>query len=61
MSTKCCSLICILTSCFLRIIYPKDDVWATKTITVTGNNTTDAEMYYKLTLVVDSNTFKTDD
>ena len=42
-------------------IYPKDDVWATKTITVTGNNTTDAEMYYKLTLVVDSNTFKIDD
>ena len=42
-------------------IYPKDDVWATKTITVTGNNTTDTEMYYKLTLVVDSNTFKTDD
>ena len=42
-------------------IYPKDDVWATKTITVTGNNTTNAEMYYKLTLVVDSNTFKTDD
>ena len=42
-------------------IYPKDDIWATKTITVTGNNTTDAEMYYKLTLVVDSNTFKTDD
>ena len=42
-------------------IYPKDDVWATKTITVTGNNTTDAEMYYKLTLVVDSNTFKVGD
>ena len=42
-------------------IYPKDDVWATKTITVTGNNTTDAEMHYKLTLVVDSNTFKTYD
>ena len=42
-------------------IYPRDEVWATKTITVTGNNTTDAEMYYKLTLVVDSNTFKTDD
>ena len=42
-------------------IYPKDDVWVTKTITVTGNNTTDAEMYYKLTLVVDSNTFKADD
>ena len=42
-------------------IYPKDDVWATKTITITGNNTTDADMYYKLTLVADSNTFKTDD
>ena len=42
-------------------IYPKDNVWATKTITVTGNNTTDADMYYKLTLVVDSNTFKTND
>ena len=42
-------------------IYPRDDVWATKTITVTGNNTTDAEMYYKLTLVVDSNTFKAGD
>ena len=42
-------------------IYPRDEVWATKTITVTGNNTTDAEMYYKLTLVVDSNTFKTGD
>ena len=42
-------------------IYPKNDVWSTKTITVTGNNTTDAEMYYKLTLVVDSNTFKADD
>ena len=42
-------------------IYPKDEVWATKTIIVTGNNTTDAEMYYKLTLVVDSNTFKTND
>ncbi|MDO4376457.1 MAG: hypothetical protein Q4C33_04735 [bacterium] len=23
-------------------IYPRDEVWATKTITVTGNNTTDA-------------------
>ena len=49
------------TNINLAGIYPKDDVWATKTITVTGNNTTDAEMYYKLTLVVDSNTFKTDD
>ena len=42
-------------------IYPRDDVWATKNITVTGNNTTDTEMLYKLTLVVDSNTFKSYD
>ena len=42
-------------------IYPRDEVWATKTITVTGNNTTEADMYYKLTLVVDSNTFSTSD
>ena len=42
-------------------IYPKDEEWATKVITVTGNNTTDAKMYYKLTLVVDSNTFLTSD
>ena len=42
-------------------IYPREEVWATKTITVTGNNTTNAEMYYKLTLVIDSNTFSTSD
>lgn len=42
-------------------IYPRDEVWATKTITVTGNNTTEAEMHYTLTLVVDSNTFATAD
>ena len=42
-------------------IYPRDEVWATKNITVTGNNTTEAEMYYKLTLVVDSNTFTMSD
>ena len=42
-------------------IYPRDEVWATKNITVTGNNTTDAKMYYKLTLIIDSNTFLTSD
>ena len=42
-------------------IYPRDEVWATKDITVTGNNTTDAEMYYKLTLMVKSNSFSTTD
>ena len=42
-------------------IYPREEAWATKVITVTGNNTTDAKMYYKLTLVVDSNTFLASD
>ena len=42
-------------------IYPRDEAWATKIITVTGNNTTDAEMFYTLTLVVDYNTFRPDD
>lgn len=42
-------------------VYPRNEVWATKIITVTGNNNTDAEMYYKLNLVVDSNTFITSD
>ena len=42
-------------------IYPREEAWATKVITVTGNNTTDAKMYYKLTLIVDSNTFLASD
>lgn len=42
-------------------VYPRDEVWATKTITVTGNNTSAANMYYKLRLVIDSNTFVTSD
>src|SRR5574344_945121 len=41
----------------LNNIYPKAEAWATKTFTVTGTNTTDLDMYYKLSLVVDSNTF----
>lgn len=38
-------------------IYPRDEEWATKTFTVTGNNTTDLNMYYGISLVVDNNTF----
>lgn len=42
-------------------IYPRNDAWATKVITVTGNNTADTQMHYKLKLVVDSNTFLNSD
>lgn len=42
-------------------IYPRDEVWATKEITVNGNNTTEAGMHYKLTLVIDNSTFSTSD
>ena len=38
-------------------IIPSDDPILTKTFTVTGNNTTDIEMKYQLSLVVESNTF----
>lgn len=41
----------------LENIIPNDNVVATKTFTVTGNNTTDIEMKYVLNLVVDSNNF----
>ena len=38
-------------------IYPKNDAWVTKNFTVTGNNSTDKDMKYKLGLKVDKNTF----
>lgn len=38
-------------------IYPKAAAFATKTITITGNNTTDLPMDYSLTLQVNTNTF----
>ena len=41
----------------LTNIYPKDEVWATKTFTVTGNNTTGSEMAYLAKIVVEENTF----
>jgi len=41
-------------------VYPRDDAWTTKTFTVKGTNTTDANMNYKLTLVVEENSFSDD-
>ncbi|MDD2505229.1 MAG: hypothetical protein PHF21_03015 [Bacilli bacterium] len=38
-------------------ISPKSAAFATKTITITGNSTTDLDMAYKLTLQVQTNTF----
>lgn len=38
-------------------IYPRAAAWATKTFTITGNNTTAIVMNYKVTLVVQTNTF----
>jgi hypothetical protein len=34
-----------------------DQEWASKTFTVTGNNSTDADMYYQLKLIIDADTF----
>ena len=38
-------------------IYPRDEEWATKTFTVTGNNSTELDMDYRLYLVTTSNAF----
>lgn len=38
-------------------IYPKAAAWVTKNFTITGNNTTAVVMKYKVTLVVQTNTF----
>ena len=38
-------------------IYPSDTPWITKNFTVTGKNTTELVMYYKVRLIVDENTF----
>ena len=41
----------------LENIYPRSSAWVNKTFTVTGNNTTDLNMYYGISLVVDNNEF----
>ena len=38
-------------------IYPREEAWVTKTITITGTNTTDLQMKYDLGLNVINNTF----
>ena len=38
-------------------VYPKDTAWVNKTFTVTGNNTTDLDMQYRLLLYVVGNSF----
>lgn len=38
-------------------IYPKEAAWATKTFTITGNNTTELDMPYRIVLAIDNNTF----
>lgn len=38
-------------------IYPKETAWAKKSFTVTGNNTTELEMPYRIVLTIDNNTF----
>jgi hypothetical protein len=43
----------------LSDIYPRDASWASKTFTLNGTNTTDLNMGYSLSLVVDSNSFST--
>ena len=39
-------------------IYPREEAWITKQITLTGWNTTNQEMKYELGLNIESNTFK---
>ena len=41
-----------------NIMPDSDNPWGTKTITLTGTNTTEKSMSYKLKLVVDNNEFK---
>lgn len=42
-------------------IYPREEAWVNKTFTVTGKNTTDLEMEYKVYLVISRNGFATGD
>lgn len=38
-------------------IYPRAKEWVTKSFSITGTNTTDLNMYYKISMVIDNNTF----
>ena len=39
-------------------IYPKEDAWVTKEFKVTGKNTTDLVLFYKIKIVLDNNEFE---
>ncbi len=39
-------------------IYPREEAWITKEFKVTGNNTTELAMYYKVKLVIDGSEFE---
>ena len=39
-------------------IYPKEDAWITKEFKVTGKNTTDLVLFYKIKIVLDNNEFE---
>lgn len=41
----------------MQNIYPRANAWVNKTFTVTGNNTTDLDMYYGISLIVDNNEY----
>lgn len=42
-------------------IYPREKEWVTKKFTVTGNNTTDLNMYYRVSMVIDNNEYNPND
>ena len=42
-------------------IYPREKEWVSKKFTVTGNNTTDLNMYYRVSMVIDNNEYEPND
>lgn len=42
-------------------IYPREKEWVSKKFTVTGNNTTDLNMYYRVSMVIDNNEYEPSD
>ena len=42
-------------------IYPREKEWVSKKFTVTGNNTTDLNMYYRVSMVIDATEYNPND
>ena len=42
-------------------IYPREKEWVSKKFTVTGNNTTDLNMYYRVSMVIDTTEYNLND